>query len=621
LAPNGTTTVYSSRVCNSFFSGSITLPVSGSYTLQFSSPYGATGTITLTGYALPPPTVAGGALTEGGSPGTAKLTVPGQQALFTFSGNAGDRISLLTQTDSSLSLQPFNVSITAPDQQTQVYASQEVSSSDFSDLLILPQTGTYSILFSSTGAALGKATVTLYAVPPDSKAGGVISKLGTAETAKITVPGQRALFTFTGKQSEAVVLSATENAGLSAECSTITVTEPDGVTTLANYSDCSTSWIGGQLTLPTAGTYSILYDPGGQTIGTASLLLRAVPPPSVAGGPIVVGGPTVTSNITVPGQEALFTFAGSAGQLISLTASANAKLAASGGYIYIYLPDGRTLLYDDYFSSQSLFSDALTLPSSGTYSILLVPYNSGTGVAKLALYNVPPNGSGGGTVTEGGPPVTVNITAPGQNAQLRFYGKAGDTVSLLTRENATLASQPFNVTIVEPDAQTSLYDSYQSPPASGDFSEALTLPLTGIYTIMDNPSGTATGTAILTLYSVPPPVMGTVTIGGPAVSVSTTVPGQGATFQFAGTAGSPATVTLSGSSGLDDQCFNIVVSQPDMTTIGGGNWCVNNGAWAPGSLGKLKQTGNYTIAVMPRSISPVPSGALVGSITAKVVQK
>ena len=54
---------------------------------------------------------------------------------------------------------------------------------------------------------------------------------------------------------------------------------------------------------------------------------------------------------------------------------------------------------------------------------------------------------------------------------------------------------------------------------------------------MADPQGPVTGSLTLTLYDVPADAAGSAVVGGPAVTVSTTTPGQNAVVSFAGTAG------------------------------------------------------------------------------------
>jgi hypothetical protein len=59
--------------------------------------------------------------------------------------------------------------------------------------------------------------------------------------------------------------------------------------------------------------------------------------------------------------------------------------------------------------------------------------------------------------------------------------------------------------------------------------------VSGTYTILVDPQGTALGGATLTLYDVPPDVLGTMSPGGVSVTVSIgPVPGQNARLMFEG---------------------------------------------------------------------------------------
>ncbi len=63
------------------------------------------------------------------------------------------------------------------------------------------------------------------------------------------------------------------------------------------------------------------------------------------------------------------------------------------------------------------------------------------------------------------------------------------------------------------------------------------LSLAGTYAILVDPTGSATGTTTLTLYNVPADYSNTITAGGSAVTVTTTVPGQNGAVTFTGTSG------------------------------------------------------------------------------------
>jgi hypothetical protein len=72
--------------------------------------------------------------------------------------------------------------------------------------------------------------------------------------------------------------------------------------------------------------------------------------------------------------------------------------------------------------------DTQTLPTSGTYSILVDPVLYVAGSLTVALTNVPADVTG--TITADGTLVTATNTAAGQNAIYSFSGTAGQRVSL-----------------------------------------------------------------------------------------------------------------------------------------------------------------------------------------------
>jgi len=161
-----------------------------------------------------------------------------------------------------------------------------------------------------------------------------------------------------------------------------------------------------------------------------------------------------------------------------------------GGYsLAILNPDGTNLFSSS--STGALFSGALTLPATGTYTIKFSPAGSGTGSLTFTLYNVPSDVTG--TITIGGPPVTLTTTAPGQNGGLTFSGTAGQKVSLATSQN-NLGG--YSLTILNPDGTT----LYRSSGTYGTLSTGtLTLSATGIYSITLKPIGAGMGSLTFTL--------------------------------------------------------------------------------------------------------------------------
>src|SRR5207244_1413605 len=121
-------------------------------------------------------------------------------------------------------------------------------------------------------------------------------------------------------------------------------------------------------------------------------------------------------------------------------------------FLSILKPDGSALALPATPScGGSAFRDRLTLPVSGTYTLLLDPVDTGTGNATLAVYTFV---DVTGPITADGTSVPVTISAPGQNAGLTFAGTAGQVVSA-SATNTTIPGNcnqyAFWFAIVRPD--------------------------------------------------------------------------------------------------------------------------------------------------------------------------
>ncbi|WP_207892968.1 hypothetical protein, partial [Micromonospora sp. MW-13] len=92
--------------------------------------------------------------------------------------------------------------------------------------------------------------------------------------------------------------------------------------------------------LPVDGTYTLLLNPDGASVGQVAAQVHLVPPDATAS--TSPGGAAVTLTTTVPGQNSVVSFAGTAGQRVSvqLTGGTYGTYNASG---VIRKPDGSSL--------------------------------------------------------------------------------------------------------------------------------------------------------------------------------------------------------------------------------------------------------------------------------------
>src|SRR5207247_2647922 len=190
-----------------------------------------------------------------------------------------------------------------------------------------------------------------------------------------------------------------------------------------------------------------------------------------------------------PGQNGALSFAGQAGQRASI------KLATtiSSSYVSILNPDGSgsVLTPNTYVGPSGGFLDPKTLPTTGSYSIVIDPQGAATGSMTLTLYDVPADA--GGNLSVGGPSLMTSITTPGQNARITFAGRAGQHVTLQLSAVSVLISY---VTIQKPDG-TALTPSTLVTTSGRTITADLSSD--GTYAITIDPLGAETGMMTLTL--------------------------------------------------------------------------------------------------------------------------
>jgi uncharacterized protein YhfF len=314
---------------------------------------------------------------------------------------------------------------------------------------------------------------------------------------------------------------------------------------------------------------------------------------------IVPGGDPVS--VSSAGDTVRLAFDGQAGQRVSLKLT-DVTLGTSGccsSKISIVGPSGATVLAPTYFGTSGGFVDTKTLPATGTYTILLDPQGTATGNATVTLYDVPPDVIS--TIEPGGDPVTAATTVPGQNARLTFTGVAGRQVSakLTDVTIGSSGSSSAKISIVQPDG-TALV----SPApfgTSGGFLDAKALPVSGSYTLVLDPQSNSVGSATLTLYDVPPDTTAAITPGGPAVSVTTTVPGQDAALSFDSEAGRRVSIKLANVTIGTSCCSGAKVSlvRPDGVALVSPTYFGTNGGYV--DVKTLPVSGTYKIVLDPQS--------------------
>ncbi|MBW8857442.1 MAG: hypothetical protein JF604_24630, partial [Bradyrhizobium sp.] len=337
----------------------------------------------------------------------------------------------------------------------------------FVDARALPATGAYTLRIDPYSDATGFAMVTLYDVPPD--AGGPIT-FGAPSTVSTTVPGQNGRLTFSGTAGQRISMKL---ANVSYSSATASLLGPDGSAVGGSTLFGTGGGFVDTRTLPSTGTYSLAIDPPNSTTGSATFTLYDVPP-DVTG--TIAPGAGFVSSISTPGQNANYTFNGTAGQRISLKIGPSTM---SMGYASITGPNGVSVVSRTIFSSFETFVDARALPATGAYTLRIDPYSDATGFAMVTLYDVPADASA--ALTTGGAAQSITIATPGQNGRVTFTGRAGQPVSIALT-NITI---PISfVSILKPDGTQLVSNSLV-----GAFPKTITATPTadGTYTIVIDP--------------------------------------------------------------------------------------------------------------------------------------
>ncbi len=413
----------------------------GSITLQLTTAPDVTGTLTL---------------------GTAKavsITKPGQQALYTFAGTLNQRIA--TTITGTTFPNCGNVYLLAPDQST---VGDTCTQNGFTDPVVLTQAGTWTLVVDPYSNDTGSLSITLSSITDIT---GTIA-VGTAKTVTISTPGQRALYTFTGALNQQI--ASTITGSTYPNCGNIFLIAPD----TSELSDtCTQNGFTDPVTLTQAGTWTLVIDPYNNDTGTMSIKLTSI---TDVTGTITPGTAKVVT-ISTPGQRALYTFSGNSGDQIS--SNITGSTFPNCGQVYLLAPDNST---EGLTCTQNGFGGPTALSQSGTWTLVVDPYNNDTGHLTITLTSS--SGDITGTITLGtAKPVT--ISTPGQRALYTFSGTAGQQIA------STITGNTFancgNVYLQGP-APNSTEIGFTC--TQDGFTDPAVLTDTGTWTLVIDPSGT-----------------------------------------------------------------------------------------------------------------------------------
>lgn len=242
----------------------------------------------------------------------------------------------------------------------------------------LPTTGTYTLLIVPATTSSLNATLTL-----SSDLTGTLAVDGAAQAFTSVRVGQNGRYTFTGTTGQGLGLGmpawSTTPAGGSVK---LIVYKPDNTALVTCYmyggvgSNCNLPL------LPATGNYTVFVDPGNYTASFDLFLSSDVT------GTLVAGGDAQVFTTIRVGQNARYTFTGTASQNLSLLLSGDTFPNVT--YFYIYKPDGtlfasKSLYYSGTGSASASTWNLTSLPVTGSYTVFVAPSGGATGTLSVQI--------------------------------------------------------------------------------------------------------------------------------------------------------------------------------------------------------------------------------------------
>jgi len=296
---------------------------------------------------------------------------------------------------------------------------------------------------------------------------------GDSQGVAITTSGKIGLVVFDGALGQRTSIKAVPGPN-----SSVSLYKPDGSVLTSRPTGILTVLLEPG-TLPVTGTYTIGVDPVGTGTGTLTLTLYNVPADVTGTFTPSTSGDQKTVTIGTPGQNARYTFSGTTGQRISMKISNGPT-----GTVSMLNPDESTLTSKS-ITAVTQFIDTTSLVATGTHAVTVNLSEANTGSVTLTMYDVPADTTG--TVTINGGTVGVTLSTPGQNGSLTFSGTSGQLVTVRVTNNTMSTT---TVKLLKPDG--SQLTSSTSPLGSFNLAQQ-TLPVTGTYTVVVDPSQWNTG--------------------------------------------------------------------------------------------------------------------------------
>lgn len=535
-----------------------------------------------------------------GPPVASSLDFTFQSARFAFTALANQHVGVgiagIAFTPNSTGL-GVNVQVLRPD------GSQAASASCFGNQSQNPENncdteftasvdGTYTLVMDTGSTSFANATVQFASEAAGSLVPDVVQPVALARA------GQDARYTFTAAAGDSLAIDVSA-ATLQprAQRLYVTIWKPDGsflktcssLPPATNYCE--------MFTVATAGSYSITVDPSYGAYGSFNLILKQ--------GPMLhATDPATPFASTGASEDERFRFSASAGQSLSIGLGDLAYDVGTSNALVVFAPNGAVVgtagaSCNTTFAAGHCRWSGTNLPQSGTYSVQVQP-TSGAKMSGNITLSDPVAG-----VLAPSMPNAIDAGREGQVARFAFEGAAGDSTSVkLMGVSTSPSGRSVDLTVYRPDG-SSLGSTRLNPPATAAMINLASLPTTGSYTVVVDPTTGGSWQGTLLLDPGAP-----LDVDGSAVSPATTNPGESLRYTFSLVAGQRVDfgmISLAyGQSG--NSTTYVGIFSPSGSSLGTTS-CVPSLIGCELSIGAAPLTGTYALIVTPPIAGTITGGS------------
>lgn len=330
------------------------------------------------------------------------------------------------------------------------------------------------------------------------------------------------------------------------------------------------------------GTWTVLVDPTGGTVPNIKLTLSSDVEASISAN---AATPT-TFTSSRPGQNARYTFTGTAGRRMSLVRTGTTGFQDGVNVTLLRTSTGQAVGGAQIWGNVIYFD---LLPGTESYTVFVSPTNARTGSVSFRLLE-----SQEFSISPGGPPQTFTPAFAGQVGRFSF-STSTSPVHLGRGTNVVTVSASGSTSVRTFGPAGEVGGSFASfatqTTTSGETSDMSNVTLTGQYAIELRPNEGGTPTLQVTLS---PDITGAITPGGPATTFSTTRSGQNGRYTFSATAGQKVNLTVNNGGSWNQVWY--VLQRPNLSQFQAQQIGSAGGTWLSGAL---DATGTWTLYVTP----------------------